>query len=91
MSIEKIQACGHVVMVIRDDAEEKVGNVYVPEAAQKKPNTGKILSVGALVEDKSIQPGKTAIFSKQIGTEIHIFGENITVLNAEQEQVLGVI
>ena len=89
MSLDKIQASGHIVMVIRDIPESERGGVYIPPTAQKKPNTGRILSVGELVEDKSIRPGKMAIFSKQVGTEIRIFDTDITVLNAAHEQVLG--
>lgn len=89
MSLDKIVASGHIVMVIRDVPESEKDGLFIPETARKKPNTGRILTVGELVEDKSIQPGKMAIFSKQVGTEIRIFDTDITVLNAAHEQVLG--
>jgi co-chaperonin GroES (HSP10) len=89
MSLDKIQASGHIVMVIRDIPESEKDGVIIPPSVQKKPNTGKVLSVGELVEDKSIVKGKTAIFSRQVGTEIVIFDTAITILNAQHEQVLG--
>jgi co-chaperonin GroES (HSP10) len=93
MSIDKIQAVGYIVMVVRDTPEKERGGLVLPELSQKKPNTGKILSVGEQVKkiDANIKPGRTAIFGRQTGTEIHIFDTSITILNAEQAQVLGVL
>jgi co-chaperonin GroES (HSP10) len=93
MSLEKIQAVGYIVMVVRDAPEKEKGGLIMPELSQKKPNTGKILSVGEKVKevDKNIKPGRMAIFGRQTGTEIHIFDTSITILNADQSQVLGVL
>ena len=81
MSIENLQAVGEFVYLIKDAPVTKMGGLEMPELSVKKPNTGKILSVGELVADKKIRKGKTALFNKQVGSEIEIFGIEITVLN----------
>jgi len=89
MTIENLQAVGEYVYLIKDAPVTSMGGLTMPEPSIKKPNTGKILSVGNLVQDKNIRKGKIAIFSKQVGTEIELFGAEITVLNGNQ-QIHGV-
>ncbi len=88
MTIDNLVAAGEYVFVIRDEPETNMGNFIIPEPAIKKPITGRILSVGSLVQDKNVKKGRTAIFSKQVGSDIELFGVEITVLNGNQ-QVLG--
>lgn len=87
--LNKIQAVGEYVYLIKDAPITKRGGLDIPEISVKKPNTGKILSVGNLVQDKNIRKGKTAIFSKQVGSEIEIFDTEITVLNGNN-QISGI-
>lgn len=89
MSIEKLQAVGEYIFLIKDAPVTHKGGLKIPEPALKAPHTGKIISVGNLVQDKNIRPGRTAIFNKQVGGEIEIFDTEITVLNGNQ-QLLGV-
>lgn len=89
MNPEEIyEAVSHYVFVIRDEKEEEIDGLIIPDSAQKKPNTGKIISVGGLVEDKRIQVGMKAVFHKSVGGEILLPEITLTVLN--QDQVLGV-
>lgn len=88
MSLEKLKAVGEYVFVIKDEAETTYGSIQLPETAIRKPNTGKIISVGKNVTDLNIKQGKWAIFSRQVGSEIEIFDTSITVLNGNN-QVLG--
>ena len=77
-------------MVLRDIPESEKSGLIIPELSQKKPNTGTIISVGAMVLDKNVKKGKKAVFNKAAGTAIEIFDTEITVLNGNQ-QLLGVI
>jgi len=88
MSIEKLQAVGLFVFILRDEPEAEKMGLILPDQAKKKPNTGEIISVGSTVSDKKISKGKKAIFNQQAGFIIEIFGKEITVLN--EAQVLGV-
>lgn len=89
MNIDKLIAVGEFIFLIKDEAETHYGGIKLPEGSVKKPNRGKIISVGSLVQDKNVKAGRTAIFSKQVGTEIDLFDTEITVLNGNQ-QLLGV-
>ena len=90
MTIENVQAVNEFVYIIKDEPVTMKGGLKVPEPSVKAPNTGKIISVGNLVQDKNIKKGRTAIFSKQVGGEIELFGTEITVLNGNG-QISGII
>lgn len=89
MTIDNLTAVGEFVYIIKDEPVLMKGGIRLPEPSIKAPNTGKILSVGNLVQDKNIRKGKTAVFSKQVGGEIELFGIEITVLNGNG-QISGV-
>lgn len=90
MSIEKLQAVGRFVYLIKDKPKTKIGGLDMPEPSLKKPNTGTLISVGNLVEDKNIKKGRTALFNKAAGGEMEIFDTEITIVDGN-EQVHGVI
>lgn len=90
MSIEKLQAVNGFAYLIKDAPTTKKGGLEMPEPSLKQPNSGKILSVGNLVQDKNIRKGVTALFNKQAGGEIEIFGQEITIVNAN-DQIHGII
>lgn len=90
MTIENLIAVNGFVYLIKDEPVTIKGGIKIPEPSIKAPNTGKILSVGNLVQDKNIKKGRTAIFSKQVGGEIELFGTEITVLDGNN-QISGVI
>lgn len=85
MNIDNLIAVGEFVYLIKDAPKTKIGGLDMPEPSIKKPNTGKIISVGNLVQDKNIRKGRTAVFSKQVGSEIELFDTEITVLNGNQQ------
>lgn len=89
MSIDKLQAVGEFVYLVKDEPQTMKGGLALPEPSIKAPNTGKILSVGNLVQDKNIKKGRTAVFSKQVGSEIELFDTQITVLNGNN-QISGI-
>lgn len=88
--IEKLVACGEFVFILKDAPETKHGSFQLPEGAIRKPNTGRIISVGKSVIDLNVKKDRIAIFNKQVGGEIEIFDTEITVLNGNT-QILGVI
>jgi co-chaperonin GroES (HSP10) len=85
--IDKLDAAGYHIFVIRDETETEKLGFLLPDNAQKKPNTGEIISVGQLIEDKNVKKGRKAIFNRQAGFEIELFDTTITVLRADQ--ILG--
>lgn len=88
--IEKLQAAGIYIFVIKDDPEKELsGGFIIPDQAKQKPNMGEIISVGAKVEDENAQKGVKAIFAKGNGIPIDLFGKEIQVLR--EDQILGYI
>lgn len=90
MTIENLVAVNGFVYLVKDEPILMKGGIKLPEPSIKAPSTGKILSVGNLVQDKNIKKGRTAVFSKQVGGEIELFGTEITVLDGNN-QISGVI
>ena len=86
--MSKPKAVSSYVWIIRDEAESEIAGLYIPDSNKVKPNTGKIQSVGVMVTDHSIKPGRTAIFNKNVGQEIEYEGVTYTVLRSENE-ILG--
>lgn len=93
MNIDNICACGFMVIVLKDEIPTHTkSGIPMPELGAKQPNTGKVISVGSEVTDKTVQVGKTAVFHKGSGNPIQIFDTEVTFLiqNDNQQQVLAV-
>lgn len=88
--IDKLTAVGEYIFVIKDEPVTEKGGFKIPEASIKAPNTGEIISVGSLVQDKNVKKGRKAIFNKQVGGTIELFDKEITVLNGNN-QLLGIL
>src|SRR5690606_17187881 len=65
-----------------EEAEQKVGGLYIPDTAKEKPQQGKVIAVGkGRVNDKGevfpldVKVGDTVLFGKYAGTEIKIDGK----------------
>ena len=76
----KITAKNNCVWLIREPEESEKGGLLIPDAAKKKAHRGKVISVGKMVEDKSITEGAIAVFNKTSGFEIEIEGTTYVVL-----------
>lgn len=91
--IRKLEAVNTYVLIIRDEAEEEIGGLILPDQARMKPATGEIISVGQMVTDKKIKVGKKALFNKNVGTDIELGGETVTVLQGgfENSQIIAIL
>lgn len=85
----RVIAVNNNVFVLRDEAPGEMHGLVLPDSAQQKPNTGKIISVGKLVQDKGIQINRTAFFNKHAGFAIEVDGEEFTVL--KEQEIIGLI
>ena len=84
------------VLIKRLDAEEKIGNLYIPESAKEKPLQGEVVSVGPGVRMKngdlrglSVKSGDKVLFGKYSGTDVTLDGEDYVILR--EDDVLAVI
>lgn len=87
--IDKIKAAGIHVIIVRDEVENERGGLLKPASDKIKANTGKIISVGAMVRDKTIKTGLTAVFNNHAGFVLELGDGEVTVLNSEQ--VIGTL
>jgi chaperonin GroES len=84
------------VVVKRQEAEEKIGSLYVPDTAKEKPVRGTVLAVGEGKRDdlgKRITPdvkiGDEVIFGKYAGTEVKLDGEMHVLLR--EDEILAIV
>jgi len=85
--IENIQAAGIYIFVIKDEPESEKNGFIMPDQGKKKPNSGKIITVGHNVTDPNAKVGEKAIFANGSGIPIEIFSQEIHVLR--EDQILG--
>lgn len=74
-----------------EQEEKTAGGIFLPDAAKKKPQTGKIVAVGTgRVLDNgernslSVTVGQKVIFSKYGGNEVTVDGRDYTILDEDQ-------
>ena len=84
----KLRPLDDRVVVKPSDAEEvTAGGIVLPDAAQEKPQRGKVMAVGAgkLLDsgnrgELSVAIGDTVIYGKYGGSEIEVDGEEYKIL-----------
>ena len=78
-------------------AKEKTKHgIYLPEGAQEKPMSGKVIATGpgklndeGKRADICVKKGDTIVYGKYSGTEIEIDGDNLVILR--ENELLGVL
>jgi len=77
MAIEPLS--DYVLIKPKDEAEEKIGMIIIPDTAQEKPAEGTIIAVGPGKVTKDgekipleVQVGNKVIYGKHSGTEIKV-------------------
>lgn|SRR5688500_10087264 len=78
-------------------AEEKTaGGIFLPDAAQEKPQQGEVIAVGpgkvldnGKLAAMDLKVGDKVYYGKYSGTEVKLAGEEFIVLR--QDDVLGVV
>ena len=80
-----------VVVQLMEQEEKTAGGIYLPDAAKKKPQEGKVIAVGnGRVLDNGernklqVKEGDRVLFSKYGGNEVTIDGEEYTILDEDQ-------
>ena len=76
-----------VVVQLMEQEEKTASGIYLPDSAKKKPQEGKVISVGnGRVLDSgerntlSVKVGDRVLFSKYGGTDIEVEGKDVKVL-----------
>lgn len=81
-----IQATNEFVFIIRDETEEEKSGLLIPSEGREKPHTGKVISIGSMVQDKAIRgsKNKNCLFNKGVGQEIEYEGVTYLVLTCDK-------
>lgn len=83
-----------VLIKLNEQGNDKIGNLYVPETAQKKTNKGTVLAVGpgSYVEGKllpmNVKVGQTVLLPQFGGQTVKVDREEYTIIM--EEDILGI-
>ncbi len=85
-----------VVVSPLEEEEQMRGGLYIPDTAKEKPQSGKIVAVGAgkLSEEgvriaPDVEVGQTVLYGKYSGTEVTVEGEEYLILR--ESDILAVL
>ncbi|MCW7463270.1 co-chaperone GroES [Leptospira limi] len=84
-----------VVVEPKNESEEKIGSIIVPDTAKEKPQEGKVIAVGqGRYEDGKLVPlevkvGDTVLYGKYSGTEIKQGGKELLIIR--ESDILAVV
>ena len=92
----KIRPLGDRVLVEPVEEEQKVGAIYIPDAAKEKPIKGKVLAIGKKVDKENkeipfnVKVGdEVVLLPKYGGTEVKIGDKKLQLVR--EDDLLGVI
>ena len=85
---DEVRPVGDRVLVRRDDPKDKTdGGLFLPETAQKPPQTGVVVAHGEGIYTESgvlltlpVSEGSRVIFGEGVGSEIEVKGEKLIML-----------
>jgi len=66
-----IKPKGSRVLVVRNSFKQK-GRIYIPDTAQQKPTTGKVVAIGPDVPEDAVRLEEQVVFGIYAGTEFNI-------------------
>lgn len=79
------------VLILPAPAEEKVGEIIIPDTAKEKPLRGKVVAAGNGTKDEEmiLKEGDTVLYGKYAGTELEYEGTKYLMMR--QSDVLAVL
>lgn len=93
----KITPLDNRIIVQRfDTAVDRIGNIFIPDAAKERPNQGDVIAVGPgrrLNDGKRFPPqvqiGDKILFGKYSGTDVKVDRKELLIVR--EDEILGVI
>ena len=86
---------GNRIVVKQTNAEEKIGNILIPETMQYKPLEGTVVAAGPGLRNEAgaiipmdVKVGDYVLFARNTGTEIRVAGEKFVIV--PETDILGV-
>ena len=101
MTVE-LAPLGDRIIVERDIAAEKLGEIYIPDNAKEPPKKGTVLAVGpgrrcpdnGVFIENCLKPGQRVMFGPFVGVEVAIEGDDgkkVIRLVMREEEVLATL
>ena len=87
MAINIEPLADYVVAVSEEAAKKTASGLYLPENAQDKPKTAKVVAVGADV--KQVKKGDVIIYKSYSTTDVEVGGKDYILV--KEEDVLAVV
>ena len=85
-----------VVVSPLEEEEQMRGGLYIPDTAKEKPQSGKIVAVGAgklsdegVRIEPDVEVGQTVLYGKYSGTEVTVEGEEYLILR--ESDILAIL
>ncbi|MCB1167601.1 MAG: co-chaperone GroES [Leptospiraceae bacterium] len=84
-----------IVIAPKEESEEKVGSIYIPDSAQEKPLEGTVEAVGpGRVEggqrvEPTVKQGDRVLYGKFAGTEIKADGRELLIIR--ESDILAIL
>lgn len=85
----KIQPLSDKVLVEREKAPDKIGNIIIPDSAQAQVNRGIVQAVGSDVKCDLLKVGTHILFGHYSGNEVEVDGKKVLML--AEEDILAVV
>lgn len=88
--IMNIKPLADRVLVLPEQAEEKVGGIIIPDTAKEKPLKGNVVAVGEGTKDEPmiLKEGDEVLYGKYSGTELELEGTKYLIMR--QSDVVAV-
>ncbi|MDR1931924.1 MAG: co-chaperone GroES [Spirochaetales bacterium] len=86
----KLQPIGDRILLKVEAAETKTaGGLYIPDTAQEKTQTGKVIAVGDDKDAIKVKPGDKVMYDKYAGTTVKIDGDDHLVV--KMQDIIAII
>ncbi len=85
-----------VLLEMQENTEEKIGGIFIPDAAKEKPQEFKVIALGTGKNDEKgkkipfdVKVGDIVLTSRYGGTEVKVGGKEYKVVN--QDDILAIV
>ncbi|MCQ2352733.1 MAG: co-chaperone GroES [Victivallaceae bacterium] len=85
-----------VLLEMQENTEEKIGGIFIPDAAKEKPQEFKVIALGTGKNDDKgkkipfdVKVGDIVLTSRYGGTEVKVAGKEYKVVN--QDDILAIV
>lgn len=87
--MSNLKPVGDRYMILPDEAETKIGNILLPETAQKPPNRGTIIGMADNVVKDQIKKGDYVLFSSYAANWVEHDGVKVAIVR--QHDILAIL